>query len=142
MYKETLEEVCTKRPWKKYVQRDLGRSMYKETLEEVCTKRPWKKYVQRDLGRSMYKETLEEVCTKRPWKKYVEDWTGASVWRVGRTAEDRDTYRRYISAEMDISELTHHFRNITCLHSSISEFIDWSSQWVNRVLIQKMFRQR
>ena len=23
------------------------------------------------------------------WEKDVEDWIGASVWRVGRTAEDR-----------------------------------------------------
>ena len=35
---------------------------------------------------------------KRSWEKDVEDWMGVSVWRVGRTAEDRLMYRRSIKA--------------------------------------------
>ena len=35
---------------------------------------------------------------KRSWEKDVEDWMGASVWRVGRTAEDRLMYIRSIKA--------------------------------------------
>ena len=35
---------------------------------------------------------------KRSWEKDVEDWMGASVWRVGRTAEDWLMYRRSIKA--------------------------------------------
>ena len=33
---------------------------------------------------------------KRSWD--VEDWMGASVWRLGRTAEDRPMYTRSIKA--------------------------------------------
>ena len=35
---------------------------------------------------------------KISWEKDVEDWVGASVWKVGRTAEDRETNRRTIKA--------------------------------------------
>ena len=32
----------------------------------------------------------------RYWEKDVEDWMGASVWGVGRTAEDRLAYGRSV----------------------------------------------
>ena len=35
---------------------------------------------------------------KRSWEKDVDDMLGASVWRVGRTAEDRLKYERSINA--------------------------------------------
>ena len=35
---------------------------------------------------------------KRSWEKDVEDWMGASVWRVGRTAEARLIYGRSVTA--------------------------------------------
>ena len=35
---------------------------------------------------------------KRYWEKDVEDWMGASVWRFGRTAEDRLMYERPVKA--------------------------------------------
>ena len=34
----------------------------------------------------------------RSWEKDVEDWMEASVWGVGRTAEDRLMYRKSIKA--------------------------------------------
>ena len=30
------------------------------------------------------------------WEKGAEDWMGASVWRLGRTAEDRLMYGRSV----------------------------------------------
>ena len=48
----------------------------------------------RYLGRRMWRTGWGQVSgewdeqPKRSWEKDVEDWMGASVWRVGRTAED------------------------------------------------------
>ena len=48
----------------------------------------------RYLGRRMWRTGWEQVSgewdeqQKISWEKDVEDWMGASVWRVGRTAED------------------------------------------------------
>ena len=59
---------------------------------------------QRDLGRRMWRTGWGQVSgewdeqTKRSWEKDVEDWMGASVWRVGRTAEDRLMYGRSVKA--------------------------------------------
>ena len=48
----------------------------------------------RYLGRRMWRTGWEQVSEewdeqqKISWEKDVEDWMGASVWRLGRTAED------------------------------------------------------
>ena len=35
---------------------------------------------------------------KEIWEKDVKDWMGASVWRVGRTVEDRKMFKCSIKA--------------------------------------------
>ena len=60
----------------------------------------------RTYQKTLEKLILEEKVTgqrnrgrpKRSWEKDVEDWMGASVWRVGRTAEDRLMYGRSVKA--------------------------------------------
>ena len=49
---------------------------------------------------------------KRYWEKDVKDWMGASVWRMGRTAEDRLMYGRFVKAS-------------TCGNESAKEEEDW-----------------
>ena len=64
---------------------------------------------QRDIGRRMWRTGWGQVSgewdeqPKRYWEKEVVGWMGASVWRVGRTAEDRLMYRpiKAGSAETD-----------------------------------------
>ena len=49
-----------------------------------------------DGGKCLESGTNSRERPKRSWEKDVEDWMGASVWRVGRTAEEgqRDLGRR------------------------------------------------
>ena len=51
--------------------------------------------------------------SNRYWEKDVEDWMRASVWRVGRTAEDRRMYIRSVktvTSDKPISERVEHCR--------------------------------
>ena len=56
----------------------------------------------RYLGRRMWRTVWGQVSgeweeqQKISWEKDVEDWLGVSIWRVGRTAEDRRRYTEYI----------------------------------------------
>ena len=99
-----------KRSWEKDVEDWIGASVWrvgriaKEILGEGCGGLDWGKCLEsgtnsrRDLGRRMWRTGLGQVSgewdeqQKRSWEKDVEDWIGASVWRVGRTAEDRLMY--------------------------------------------------
>ena len=49
-----------------------------------------------DEGKCLESGTNSRRRTKRSWEKDVEDWMRASVWRVGRIAEEgqRDLERR------------------------------------------------
>ena len=49
-----------------------------------------------DGGKCLESGTNSRGRPKRSWEKDVEDWMGASVWRVGRIAEEdqRDLGRR------------------------------------------------
>ena len=44
-------------------------------------------------------EEINRGKLKRSREKKLEDWIGASVWRVGRTAQNRVKYRRPVKAE-------------------------------------------
>ena len=46
------------------------------------------------VSRTEHYKTVPE----RASEKEVEDWMRKSVWRVGRTADDHDTYKRAVKA--------------------------------------------
>ena len=102
-------------------QRDLGGRMWR-TGRVKCLEIGMNN--QRDLGGRMWRTGRGQVSgdwdkqPKIPWGKDVEDWTGSSVWRLGRTAEDRLMYTRSIKVETSKMDKKATLRTIVVLLES------------------------